>query len=153
MNICLLTHQRELKKKTNTGTLVSDVMGESCKLYVWHRAKPDTELLKTIATESVALVYPSEKSIPIHTADTFDNYIILDGTWQESRKIYNQSAYLKGLQQVKLEPKVASIYSLRRNQKEMGLCTAECAIEVLKSNGECRQAKSIQDNLIAFIAT
>ncbi len=151
MNIYLLTHQRELKKKTNTAALITDVMGDACKVYVWHRLSPDAQLLKKIATESVALVYPSEESESIHANEIFDSYIILDGTWQEAQKIYNHSPYLKDLKQVKLEPDCASIYTLRRNQKELGLCTAECAIEVLKSNNKYQQAKAIQENLITFI--
>lgn len=153
MNIYLLTHQRELKKKTNTAPLIANVMGDACKVYIWHRLKPDAQLLKKIATESVALVYPSEESELIYTDVTFDSYIILDGTWQEAQKIYNHSPYLKGLKQVRIESKVASIYTLRRNQKKSGLCTAECAIEILKANNECQQAKSIQDKLITFVAT
>ncbi|WP_144209630.1 tRNA-uridine aminocarboxypropyltransferase [Shewanella donghaensis] len=78
----------------------------------------------------------------------FDALVIIDATWQEARKIYNRSPYIKQLEKVSLAPKAESLYQLRRNQVEGGLCTAECAIEILNSIGETEQAKSIMSLLM-----
>ncbi|MCJ8269954.1 MAG: DTW domain-containing protein, partial [Psychrosphaera sp.] len=67
--------------------------------------------------------------------NNIDHLIILDGTWQEARKIYNKSDYLKQAKWFSFEQSAASRYNLRRNQVAGGLCTAECAIEVLKLKG------------------
>ncbi|MFT5219715.1 MAG: DTW domain-containing protein YfiP [Planctomycetota bacterium] len=146
MNIFLLTHQREGNKKTNTGSLVVDVLGEMAQLVVWDRVTPDPELLRTIAEGSIALLYPSADSQPVSEASDYQNYIIIDGTWQEAQKIYNRSPYLKGLPAVKIPANAVSAYKLRRNQREGGLCTAECAIELLNARGFLMLANDLQSS-------
>ncbi|MDX8398038.1 MAG: tRNA-uridine aminocarboxypropyltransferase [Mariprofundaceae bacterium] len=153
MNIYLLTHQRELTRKTNTGVLATQILGESCKVFAWDRVAPNIELLDKLKHESVALIYPGELSVAMTEAANFDSFIIIDATWQESQKIYNHSPYLHHLTKIKLNPKSTSIYTLRRNQKEAGLCTAECVIEVLKFTDHPQQAKALQTNLSHFITS
>lgn len=151
MNIYLLTHPREVNKKTNTGVLVSELLAENCQVFIWDRVNPNPELLTRIERESVALLYPTEDSEAAENHESFDSVIILDGTWQEAQKMYNRSAYLKPLRKVKITPEQASVYSLRRNQKSNGLCTAECAIEILKLNNRASLAQKLNEKLIAFI--
>lgn len=152
MNIYLLTHPREVNKKTNTGVLVSETLAENCHVFIWERANPNLDLLTRIEHESVALLYPSEDSETVENHEPFDSVIILDGTWQEAQKMYNRSAYLKPLRKIKITPEQPSVYSLRRNQKASGLCTAECAIEILKLNDCPSQAEQLHSKLAAFIA-
>jgi len=153
MNIYLLTHQRELERKTNTGALVTELMGENCQVFIWDRVAPDSVLLEKINQESVALVYPSENGVSLATDEQgFDSFIIIDATWQEAQKMYNHSPYLHGLPKVNLSVDEPSVYTLRRNQKEAGLCTAECAAELLKSSGNLKQATIIEDYLKHFIS-
>ena len=151
MNIVLLTHCRELNKKSNTGSLVARVLADACRLIVWGRVSPDLQLLDSIEHESVALLYPSDEAELLSEAMHFDSCIIIDGTWQEAQKIYNKSPYLQTLPRLKIAAAKKSIYSLRRNQKESGLCTAECAAEVLKVSGHLQQANEIEQQLIGFI--
>jgi DTW domain-containing protein YfiP len=153
MNIFLLTHQRERFKKTNTGSLVVDALGEKAPVVVWDRAAPDPELLRTISEGSIALLYPSTDSQLVSEAMDYENYIIIDGTWQEAQKIYNRSPYLKGLPAVKILPNKPSAYSLRRNQREGCLCTAECAIEILKARGFSMIANDLQSTFLTYIAS
>ena len=121
MNIFLLTHQRERFKKTNTGSLVVDALGEKAQVVIWDRVAPDPELLRAIDEGSVALLYPAANSLLVSEAMDYENYIIIDGTWQEAQKIYNRSPYLKGLPTVKIAVDRPSAYHLRRNQ-ERGVC-------------------------------
>lgn len=144
MNIFLLTHQRERFKKTNTGSLVVDALGEKAQVVVWDRVAPDPELLRTIAEGSVALLYPSADSQLVSESSDSENYIIIDGTWQEAQKIYNRSPYLKGLPVVKITAAYPSAYHLRRNQREGCLCTAECVIEILKARNLSMLANKLQ---------
>jgi len=151
MKLQLLTHPRELSKKTNTGSLVAQTLGKNCRIVPWHRVSPDVELLHEIANSSVALLYPGEDSEELNTMSHYESYIILDGTWQQAQKMYNQSPYLKALKKVHLNPAKASIFSLRRNQKSNGLCTAECAVTLLEHQGLSEQAQQLQKKLIQFI--
>ncbi len=133
MKLILLTHARELNKPSNTGQLVQQNYSPTERV-IWQRKEPDPALLKIIAGGNTALIYPSDNSVELSKADTFENYILIDSTWQEARKIYNHSPYLQQLPQLKIIPRQSSSYHLRRNQREYGLCTVECAIELLGIN-------------------
>ena len=151
MHIFLLTHSRELNKDTNTGSLVVNALGAACTIIVWDRVSPDLELLHRIENESVVLLYPCAEGEVVSANEHFDSCIIIDGTWQEAQKIYNKSPYLKKLRKLNITHTKESIYTLRRNQKEMGLCTAECAAEVLKMKGHLQQADELEEALVDFI--
>jgi DTW domain-containing protein YfiP len=153
MNIFLLTHQRERFKKSNTGSLIVDVIGEKAHVVVWNRVAPDPDLLKTIGEGSIALLYPSVDSQPVSEASDYQNYIIIDGTWQEAQKIYNRSPYLKYLPAIEIPANKPSAYHLRRNQREGGLCTAECAIEILKGRGFSLLANDLQSTFLRHLAS
>ncbi|MCF6208255.1 MAG: DTW domain-containing protein [Ghiorsea sp.] len=152
MNIYLLTHSRELARKTNTGSLVKQVLGEQCTIFEWARKSPNAELLQRIQDDNIALLYPLESSQQLESLPhTFDAYILIDATWQEAQKMYNHSPYLHNLPKVALKPDLPSIYSLRRNQKETGLCTAECVSVLSKHHRETEQATHLNDKLFAHI--
>jgi DTW domain-containing protein YfiP len=151
MQLFLLTHQRELAKATNTGSLVSDVLAEQVQVIVWQRKQPDNALIAEIEKGSTALLYPTEDSQAVTKDDGFDNYIVLDATWQEAQKMLNQSPYLKSLPKVQVTASAKSIYTLRRNQKPGGLCTAECVAELLKANGLSSTANTLIELLRCFI--
>ena len=152
MNIFLLMHQREVSKKTNTGSLVADVLGEKAHVVIWERVAPNSELLRTIDEGSTALLYPSVDSQFVSEVSDYQNYIIIDGTWQEAQKIYNRSPYLKGLPTVKIPANKPSAYNLRRNQRAGCLCTAECAIEILRARNFSMLANDLQSVFLERIA-
>ncbi len=153
VNIILLTHTREVLRANNTGQLVSKVLGERARVVEWHRKQPDAALLSLIAAGKVGLVFPSDEIVTeTHVSSASAEYLVLiDATWQEARKMFNQSPYLKTLPRVALQASQASIYPLRRNQIEGGLCTAECVALLLKNAGEPVLAKQLTDQLMAFI--
>jgi DTW domain-containing protein YfiP len=153
VNIFLLTHQRERYKNTNTGSLVVDVMGEKAEVIIWDRVTPNPKLLRVIDEGSIALLYPSADSQLVCETIDYQNYIIIDGTWQEAQKIYNRSPYLKNLPAVKISANSLSAYHLRRNQREGGLCTAECAIEILKARGFSVLANDLQSTFLRRLAS
>lgn len=152
MEVILLTHQREVFKKTNTGSLVAEVLGENANVVIWERKNPNAKIIEEIQKAKVALLYPTDDSKLISLESDFESYIVIDGTWQEAQKIYNQSPYLKALPKVKIETSTESIYSLRRNQRANCLCTAECVIELLNAKGFTKIADELQLKLIEFIA-
>lgn len=133
VKIFLLTHERELLRTSNTGALAASLVPEIIERIVWQRNAPSEALLEAIRNEKTVLLYPLEHEATDTAPITdFDNIIVLDATWQEARKIFNHSAYLKDLPRVELKPQQISQYQLRRNQLDGGLCTAECVIEILK---------------------
>lgn len=132
MNIWLLTHSEEIKKTTGTGTLVKEILNDDCHLMVWSRVEPNAAVLRLSPLDTV-LVYPHmthcTKTVSVANK-AIKNVLILDGTWQQARKMYNQSPYLQRFDHYEIQG-LRSTYSKRRNQKDTGLCTAEVAIHIL----------------------
>jgi DTW domain-containing protein YfiP len=130
MKIFLLTHERELLRPSNTGVLAQSVAPEIVERIIWARNTPNPSLLDAINRENTLLLYPVDDAdaAPI---ESFENIILLDATWQETRKMFNKSPYLKSLPRAHIKPRQLSQYQLRRNQPEGGLCTAECVVEIL----------------------
>ncbi|WP_351088479.1 tRNA-uridine aminocarboxypropyltransferase [Shewanella sp. S1-49-MNA-CIBAN-0167] len=165
MNIILLTHPREVLRANNTGQLVTKVLGERVRVVEWHRKQPDAALLSAIEAGNVGLVFPSDDTLanvevpsrvnqhldqPLHQP-SYEYLVIIDATWQEARKMFNQSPYLKALAKVSLVGTSKSIYPLRRNQIEGGLCTAECVIHILTESKNLTEAHQLSQLLMTFI--
>ncbi len=142
MKIFLLTHQRELHRATNTGSLAIDQSNEIVERIIWERVTPNKDLTKLIENNEALLLYSKGESSSA-IIEEYENIVIIDGTWQESQKIFNQSSYLKNAPQFTLNTSNASSYKLRSNQPKGGLCTIECIIEVLIMKGENKMASEL----------
>lgn len=147
MKIILLTHERELHRKTNTGALAIESANSMVERIVWERLNPNKALLRLIENNEAVLLYSKSDSSsgePLLVAqeqlvaevESYENIIIIDATWQESKKIYNQSPYLQKAAQCTLKTTSNSLYKLRANQPKGCLCTIECIIEVLNLKGQ-----------------
>ena len=110
---------------------------------VWSRVNPDRELLRLLENDQALLLYSKGTSSEAALRE-YENIIIIDGTWQESQKIFNKSTYLKNAPQFTLNTTKGSSYKLRRNQPEGGLCTIECVIEVLRMKGQDEIAQELE---------
>ena len=153
MTFILLTHDREWEKPSNTGCLVAEVLAEDTERCRWARKDPDPGLLDRLNTYPAVLVYPSASAAMFNPADsaTDTQFVLIDATWQQSRKIVNRSPYLQSLSQVSVQPVRAPVYNLRRNQITGGLCTAECVMALLDALGRHHEADELADKLQALI--
>ena len=142
MKIYLLTHEQEPGKATNTGSIALDYAKTVVEKIVWQRTSPDKTLVKLISNNKALLLYPKEDK-PTGSIADFENLIIIDSTWQQARKIYNKSQYLKQIPQANIRSDTGSKFLLRRNQIDGGLCTIECVIEALKIKGEIELAETL----------
>ncbi len=156
MKIVLLTHEREVERPTNTGVLaLAGGRGGLVERRVWSRVAPDQSLAQMLEGNNVGLLYPLSESsesdgtevVPIETCEQF---VLLDATWQEARKMYNRTAYLQKAPRIDLAPSQASRFRLRRNQKSTGLCTVECVIEILRCKGRGELASDMERAFLAF---
>ncbi|QEY17447.1 DTW domain-containing protein [Cellvibrio sp. KY-GH-1] len=148
MKIFLLTHERELLRASNTGALAASLAPEIVERIIWARNSPDPALLDAIHSENTVLLYPADDAAePI---ESFENIILLDATWQEARKMFNKSPYLKNLPKAQFKTRTISRYKLRRNQPDGGLCTAECVIEILKSKNHTNAAQRLEAEFAIF---
>jgi len=152
MKFTLLTHFKEFPKRSNTGRVVLDVLGNAAEQLRWDRMNPPAGLLEEIEAGGVALVYPGAVDEDDGELAGITHFILIDGTWHEARKIHQRSPYLQKVRRVNPTPAGKSRYTLRKNQKEACLCTAECVIEVLRSTGDNAVADLLEERFLAFIS-
>lgn len=170
MKIFLLTHEREMRRATNTGAIAIENAHNIVKRIIWNRVNPNKQLTQLIENNEAALLYSkrelsasepiaekyaestelsptvskvASKVIAKVKIEEYENIIIIDSTWQEAQKIFNQSTYLKAAPQFTLNVTNSSSYKLRANQPKGGLCTIECIIEVLKLKGQDKLAAGL----------
>lgn len=151
MKITLLTHFKEVPKKSNTGRLVLEVLGAAAEQILWDRTVPPPKLIEEIAAGGVALIYPGTADEEASDLTGISQFIIIDSTWHEARKIHQRSPYLQQVRRVSLKPSGASRYNLRKNQKESGLCTAECVIEILRQTGHDEVAGQLEHCFLKYM--
>ena len=161
MQIVLLTHEREPERPTNTGRLVMEACegddAVNVHRIVWRRAEPDEGLLSILKQPRTGLLYPCSE-VPGEEAAAepvaigqCDSFILLDGTWQEARKMYNRSPYLHSLPRIGLNVGGVSRFTLRRNQRTGCLCTAECVIEISRSKKAAEYAQRLEARFSEFL--
>lgn len=133
MKIWLLTHSEELKKPSATGPLVKQQLTDECEIVVWSRVCPAQEILDLPKEKTILVYLTNELSKQANSDDALnaEHIIVIDGTWQQARKMYNQSPYLHDLMHYQITGET-SAFRKRRNQKDFGLCTAEVALHFLK---------------------
>jgi DTW domain-containing protein YfiP len=151
MKFTLLTHSKEFGKRSNTGRVVVDVLGGAAEQVRWDRVHPPARLMEEIEAGGVALIYPGGADANGDDLTGIRQVILIDGTWQEARRIHQRSPYLHKLRRVSLKTAEKSLYNLRKNQKESGLCTAECVIEILRGTGDISQADRLQESFMELI--
>lgn len=157
--IALLTHPNEAKRATNTGKLLTHSLPH-CQVHIWDRVTPPANLIKQISEQPSYLLFPSEDAIEVSEFQASINtsanksaplFIILDGTWQEAKKMLNKSPWLQTLPKVVLLSEQTSNYRLRRNQEKGNLCTCEVGINLLQQLNPQQDFSSLQQYFELFL--
>lgn len=149
LKITLLTHFKEIPKKSNTGRLVLEVLGPAAEQICWDRLNPPAGLLDEISSGGVALLYPGGADEEEADLTGINQFIVIDSTWHEARKIHQRSPYLQQVRRISLKPAGKSRYNLRKNQRASGLCTAESVIEILRATGHAEKADQLEECFLA----
>lgn len=156
--MCLVMHDIEALKPTNTGWLIGDVVPDTFA-YGWSRIEVDARLEALLADPQWQpyVVFPGEYAQPQRVVDTVTTpagkrplFILLDATWTEARKMFRKSPYLDHLPVLSLQPEQLSRYRLRRSTREEHLCTAEVAALCLELAGDQKAAEALSDHFELF---
>lgn len=148
---CLVMHDLEPLRPSNTGWLVADVVAET-HAFRWSRTEPDPRLLALLADPAFApcLVFPADAADPARTIHAVPAapgrrplFVILDGTWSEARKMYRKSPWFERFPILSLPADAPSRYRLRRAGDVANLCTAEVATLCLHLAGEPAAAAAL----------
>ncbi|MBK3867007.1 DTW domain-containing protein [Pseudomonas stutzeri] len=156
--VCLLMHDIEPLKPSNTGWLIADVVPDTFA-FTWQRTDVDPRLLALLADPQwqPLVVFPGEYAQPARLVERVERvpgrrplFILLDATWTEARKMFRKSPYLDGLPVLSLQPEALSRYRLRRSTRSDHLCTAEVAALCLELAGDAQAANTLDAWLDVF---
>lgn len=141
---CLVMFDTEPMKPSNTGRLIADVLPDT-QAFSWSRTEPDPLLLQAVASEAYQplVVFPAsyadEGRQIVHSPPLSGKpplFIMLDGTWNEARKMFRKSPWLDRFPVISLNVTAPSRYRLREAHGEGQHCTAEIAAALLHQAGD-----------------
>ncbi|QMV15894.1 tRNA-uridine aminocarboxypropyltransferase [Vibrio spartinae] len=172
IKLSLLVHEREINRATNTGRWLVHALPQ-CQSYLWQRKQADVQFQQQLddprffpvllfpapdaltADELCAQIYtehkPQTQAHDHQPQQPVPHFILLDGTWQEARKMERKSAWLAALPRMQITPNTTSSYRLRRNQQPDSLCTLEVVSALLEQRGETKDAQALNDFLHLFM--
>ncbi len=149
--MCLLMADIEPLKPSNTGWLIADVVTDTFA-FGWARTEVDPALLALLTDSQWQpyVVFPAEFADAERVVHEVQRdaakrplFILLDGTWDEARKMFRKSPYLQNFPILSLHPEQLSRYKLRRAQSEAHFCTAEVGAMCLDLASEARAADTL----------
>ena len=158
----LLMHSDEVFKPTNTGRLIADVLPLQTHAFCWSRTEPAQELLDLLndSRRRCLIVFPVDANsasakprtliadLPVD--DKVNTFILLDGTWKQSGRMFHLSRWLDEIPCVVLPEMLMRGYAVRKSHQEDYLSTAEAAALCLEVAGESRTACVLQDYFQLF---
>jgi DTW domain-containing protein YfiP len=125
-----------------------------------HLAWPDAsgQMHKQVpVSERMALLYPREDAVDlaeIPVEQRPDHLVVLDGTWQQARRLYRDNPWLRELRHVSLSPEKPSQYRIRKEPAPHCLSTIEsiaAALRILEPETEGLDA--LLDGFLAMVNT
>ncbi len=155
---CLLMHDAEPLKPSNTGWLIADVIRDTFA-FGWSRTEINPQLLALLQDPQWQpfVVFPGEyaqsASRVVHALDEGPGalqpgkrplFVLLDATWSEARKMFRKSPYLDGFPVLSLHPDLISRYQLRRSKRDDHFCTSEVAALCLELVGDAQDTRAGQ---------
>ena len=156
--VCLLMHDTEPLKPTNTGWLIADLI-EDTWAFGWQRTSVDERLLALLDDPrwQPYIVFPGEfvaeqrvVSEVVREPGKRPLFILLDATWTEARKMFRKSPYLDRFPVLSLQAEQMSRYRLRRSKRDDHFCTAEVAAMCLDLGGDSQASQALDAYLDVF---
>jgi DTW domain-containing protein YfiP len=161
MQFWLLMHPNEGRKPTNTARLIAAAMPHT-RVFVWQHTAPPSGLLDLLGSPCFApyVVFPHGDIArfehlpedPWH-AKKVPAFVLLDGTWSQTRKMFVHSMYLRGVPCLTLPPMTPSAYTLRRQGCTGYLSTVEVAIALLAQMGHGEASNILRAYFRVFTAS
>ncbi len=158
----LIMHRNELFKPTNTGRLIADVFSAQTHAFCWSRTEPDSELLSLLNDKNrqCFIVFPADvnenasepRSIftQLPASEKLNTFILLDGTWKQSGRMFHLSRWLDDYPCILLSEGNLRGYKVRKSHQESYLSTAEAAALCLIMAGEPSNSTVLQDYFQLF---
>ena len=158
----LLMHRDEVFKPTNTGRLLADVLPRQTHVFCWSRTQADAELLALLADPQrlCLVVYPVEAAEVaanrrqlvscLPDDGRIPTFILLDGTWKQSGRMFHLSRWLDAVPCVQLPDVELATYAVRKSHQDHYVATAEAAALCLRLAQETETAQGLMDYFQVF---
>ncbi len=136
----LLVHYKELKRTTNTGRLVVELLNNA---KIWVRGEKEKGALdhsKVLSKDhETFLLYPSDDAIELNEESAKKmgllkpiQLLVPDGNWRQASKVHYRVSELKNIPRVRLSGDLADRHNLvRKESKASGMSTLESIGHVL----------------------
>ncbi len=151
----ILTSQKEFSRASSTGRLFQLSNPNATEIFIWERKKPPLELLKQIDSRTYLLFPAISEDLQQRVSESRpaldSQFIVLDGTWNETQKILKKSAYLNTLPLISIAQTMPSAYTLRAGNLAGTACTIEAIMALLQMLGETVAAKVVAQNFELFL--
>lgn len=162
----VLMHRNEIFKPTNSGRLIADLLPCNTHMYLWSRTQPEPGLLELLADpqRDCLIVFPVDAAdakggegvstrkvvTGVLPAGKIPTFILLDGTWKQSGRMFHLSRWLDALPCLSLPEKILRRYAVRKSHQEHYLSTVEAAGLCLQMAGEQIQSEVMFDYFSLF---
>lgn len=158
----LLMHRDEVLKPTNTGRLIADVLPAHTHVFCWSRTEPEQRLLNLLHDPGrrCLIVFPEEANTAAASArelvselpldERINTFILLDGTWKQSGRMFHLSRWLDDVPCVVLPDAGGRGYAVRKSHQDNYLSTAEAAALCLQLAKEIVIANALLDYFQLF---
>ena len=151
-HISIIFHVKEYFLTSNTGKIANLSLSNSSFEI---RGVENTPLKEDYTRGGIYqpyYLYPSEDAqlLDSHFINKHDkpiNLVVPDATWRQTKKFHKREPNLKGIPHVKLPFSQKSLYQLRKQKSEEGLCT----IEAIAFSLGCLGDKTAQSHLINIL--
>jgi DTW domain-containing protein YfiP len=153
-------HAAEYPKPTNTARLIQAALPQT-HIFLWQGSTPPPELATLLGDRRFTpyMVFPHGQSGLFERLrerpwrpETMPAFLILDGTWKQTRKMFLRSPYLRGLPWVTIIPEAPSAYALRQQRCATHLSTVEVAIALLQQVGDSPDSRRLAAYFQRFTA-
>jgi DTW domain-containing protein len=138
--------------------LIADIFPDNTHVFAWSRTEPDAELLCLLndPQRQCFIIYPSAESetravystVPV--SDKSPTFILLDGTWKQSSRMFHLSRWLDKVPVLRLPETLLRGYAVRKSHQDNYLSTVEAAALCLQVAGESRQSETLLDYFALF---
>ncbi|MBO7130600.1 MAG: DTW domain-containing protein, partial [Fibrobacterales bacterium] len=139
VRIGILRHPNERRKTIGTAMLAHTCL-ENSFLLDGIDFSEDRRLraeLERFAPGEVALLFPGPAARPIEESrGTLKCLLVLDGTWNEAKKILHYTKFLQALPRVAFAPAEPSTYRIRKEPRPECVSTIEAIAHSLRALGE-----------------
>jgi len=133
--IIMLQHPRERFHPLGTARIAALGLA-NFSLHVAFRTRQDKRVhLPLSLPPKTGLLYPHPDAVDlaeVAPADRPRHLVVLDGTWSQAHRLYQDNAYLHTLPHFRLEPKQPSRYRIRREPKPHCVSTIESIAQALR---------------------